>query len=68
VTDQTNYRDEVLMALRNAPSPMPVRRLLRLFRLAKPTKALRSALFELEQEGRIIRGASGESVIWLLQG
>jgi hypothetical protein len=47
---------------------MPVRRLLRLFRLAKPTKALRSALFELEQEGRIIRGASGESVIWLLQG
>jgi hypothetical protein len=47
---------------------MPVRRLLRLFRLAKPTKALRSALFELEQDGKIIRGVSGESVIWLLQG
>jgi len=68
LADQTNYRDEVLMALRNEPSPMPVRRLLRLFKLAKPTKALRSALLELEQEGRIIRGASGESVIWLLQG
>lgn len=68
MTEQTNYRGEVLMALRNAPSPMPVRRLLRLFRLAKPTKALRSALFELEQDGKIIRGVSGESVIWLLQG
>ncbi|CAI10446.1 hypothetical protein p1B260 (plasmid) [Aromatoleum aromaticum EbN1] len=68
MTDTKNYRHEVLVALRNAPSPMPVRKLLRLFRLAKPTKALRSALFELEREGTIVRGVSGESVIWLLQG
>lgn len=60
------YKRKVLDVLHSTPSPVPVRRLLKMLGLAKQTRALRKALRELEQNAMIVRAGRSQDVIWLV--
>jgi len=67
VTEGLNYKMEVMTVLRKTPSPVPIRRLLKVLGLMKTTRALNVALRDLEAKSVITREGRSRDMIWLLR-